>query len=83
MALDELKLNYFGPSGHTLNIEQRSVLQSSLPLLKKNLKLDRIQFWGKIFGTSKDYLIAQGFGNDAFDTKKTFIRYSPAELLKT
>eukprot|EP01116_Phalansterium_solitarium_P019151 TRINITY_DN5261_c0_g1_i2.p1 TRINITY_DN5261_c0_g1~~TRINITY_DN5261_c0_g1_i2.p1 ORF type:complete len:303 (-),score=101.55 TRINITY_DN5261_c0_g1_i2:298-1206(-) len=70
-----LKLDYLSPSGVTLNVEQRASLQSSLPLLRKNLKLDLVNFWGKVFGVEKDYLIAQGFGKDLFAGKKNFVSH--------
>ena len=68
------RLEFLGPSGHTLNVEERTALQTSLLILKKNAKFKKVQFWGKIFGTQRDYLIAQGFG-DTFLQKKTFVRY--------
>lgn len=71
-----IKLNYLGPCGHTLNLEHRSALQTTLPLLQKNCKLDRVKFWGKILGISRDYLIAQGFSVNRFGGVKNFCRYS-------
>lgn len=57
-----LKIGYIQQANaHTLNIEERAALQSSLALLKRNGKFSRVVFWGKIFGLKRDYLIAQGY----------------------
>lgn len=68
-----LKINYIQhANGLTLNVEERAALQSSLGLLKRNGKFARVVFWGKIFGFKKDYLIAQGYGENFLKAKKTF-----------
>ncbi|XP_068610003.1 radial spoke head protein 9 homolog [Brachionichthys hirsutus] len=56
-------------SGHTLNVEQRAALQTSLVLLRKNYKFQRVLFWGKILGLKRDYFIAQGRGEDEMEDK--------------
>ncbi len=54
-------LNYIQQANaHTLNVEERAALQSSLFSLKRSGKFVKLLFWGKIFGLQKDYLIAQG-----------------------
>lgn len=56
------KINYIQQAnGFTLNVEERAALQSSLLLLKRNGKFNRLVFWGKILGLQKDYLIVQGY----------------------
>ncbi|KAA8583152.1 hypothetical protein FQN60_015698, partial [Etheostoma spectabile] len=57
-------------SGSTLNVEQRTALQTSLVILKKNYKFHRVLFWGKILGLKDDYFIAQGRGEDELLDKK-------------
>ncbi|XP_041832361.1 radial spoke head protein 9 homolog [Melanotaenia boesemani] len=57
-------------SGFVLNVEQRAALQTSLAILKKNYKFQRIMFWGKILGIKQDYFIAQGRGEDEVQDKK-------------
>lgn len=69
-----VKLDFLGPSGHTLNLEERAALQSSLLILKKNAKFRRVQFWGKVFGANRDYLLAQGTGENLLD-RKSFCRF--------
>lgn len=61
-------------SGHTLNLEQRTALQTSLVILKKNYKFHRVLFWGKILGLKTDYFIAQGRGEDELEDKKNLYR---------
>ncbi len=61
-------------SGHTLNVEQRAALQTSLVILKKNYKFHRVLFWGKILGLKEDYFIAQGRGEDEMKDKKNLYR---------
>ena len=70
--LDEFNLTSY--NGNTLNLEEKSALQTSLPILKRNCKFRRVHFWGKVFGTNKDYLIAQGYGNNLFGSLKSFTR---------
>lgn len=57
-------------SGHILTLEQRTALESSLVLLKKNYKFSRVLFWGKILGINGVYFIAQGRGEDEMKDKK-------------
>ena len=46
-----------GPSGNTLNVEERAGLEAAM--LKRQLEegLDRLYFWGKVFGVESDYLV--------------------------
>ncbi|XP_070844068.1 radial spoke head protein 9 homolog [Chaetodon trifascialis] len=57
-------------NGHTLSVEQRTALQTSLVILKKNYKFHRVLFWGKILGLKQDYFIAQGRGEDEMQDRK-------------
>nr|XP_020479338.1 radial spoke head protein 9 homolog isoform X2 [Monopterus albus] len=63
-------------SGHTLNVEQRTALQTSLVILKKNYKFHRVLFWGKILGLKEDYFIAQGRGEDELEDKKNLYSFN-------
>ncbi|XP_017291465.1 radial spoke head protein 9 homolog [Kryptolebias marmoratus] len=56
--------------GNILSAEQRAALQTSLAILKKNYKFQRVLFWGKIMGLTEDYLIAQGRGEDEMKDRK-------------
>jgi len=44
--------------GYTLNVAQQLAVSNALTKLKINEKLPNITFWGKIFGTTNDYLVA-------------------------
>uniref|UniRef100_A0A3B3Z7Z7 Radial spoke head protein 9 homolog n=1 Tax=Periophthalmus magnuspinnatus TaxID=409849 RepID=A0A3B3Z7Z7_9GOBI len=57
-------------SGHTLTVEEKTVLCTSLVILKKNFKFNRVLFWGKILGFKNDYFIAQGRGEDEMQDQK-------------
>ncbi|KAM8826635.1 radial spoke head protein 9 homolog isoform X1 [Synchiropus splendidus] len=57
-------------SGCTLNMEQRTILQTSLILLRKKEQFKRVLFWGKIMGRVVDYFIVQGRGEDELKDKK-------------
>lgn len=61
-------------SGHTLNVEQRVALHTSLVLVRKDYKFRRVMFWGKILGLKCDYFIAQGRGEDEMKDKKNLYR---------
>ena len=39
-----------------------------------NYKLDEIKFWGKVLGTSQDYVVAVGYKNDVVDGRILFAR---------
>lgn len=67
-------LEFVAGSGHTLNVEQKTALQTSLLILKKNYKFNRVLFWGKILGLKEDYFIAQGRGEDEMQDKKNLYR---------
>ena len=67
-------LDLVSGSGHALNGEQRAALQTSLVLLKKNYKFNRVMFWGKILGIKEDYFIAQGKGHDELKDKQFLYR---------
>jgi len=44
--------------GYGLNRTQHVLIRNSLKKIKQHEKLSNIRFWGKIFGSQKDYLIA-------------------------
>ena len=47
-------------SGQTLNIEEISGLESAMVETKlKEKSTGKFQFWGKIFGSTQDYLVVQ------------------------
>ncbi|KAM4712786.1 radial spoke head protein 9 homolog [Anableps anableps] len=57
-------LDFVASSGRVLNVEQKAALQTSLLIVKKNYKFQRVMFWGKILGIKRDYFIAQGRGEN-------------------
>uniref|UniRef100_A0A3P8SC58 Radial spoke head protein 9 homolog n=1 Tax=Amphiprion percula TaxID=161767 RepID=A0A3P8SC58_AMPPE len=63
-------------SGNTLSLEQKAALQTSLVILKKNYKFQRVLFWGKILGLKEDYFIAQGRGQDELRDRKYLYSYN-------
>ncbi|XP_053193492.1 radial spoke head protein 9 homolog [Scomber japonicus] len=63
-------------TGCTLNTEQRTALQTSLVILTKNYKFQRVLFWGKILGLKEDYYIAQGRGEDEMKDKKNLYSFN-------
>ena len=73
-------LQYVSVLGHTLSLEQRSVLAVAIPTLQSSLHLKSLHFWGKISGLSKDYFIAQGKEtDDVFGQTKTFLSTNCAQ----
>ncbi|XP_068198440.1 radial spoke head protein 9 homolog isoform X2 [Antennarius striatus] len=69
-------LELIAGSGQTLNVEQRTALQTSLLLLRKDYKFQRVLFWGKIFGLKQDYFITQGRGEDEMEDIKYFYSFN-------
>eukprot|EP01060_Flectonema_neradi_P010000 TRINITY_DN17145_c0_g1_i1.p1 TRINITY_DN17145_c0_g1~~TRINITY_DN17145_c0_g1_i1.p1 ORF type:complete len:272 (+),score=13.82 TRINITY_DN17145_c0_g1_i1:54-818(+) len=49
---------FLGHTGNQLTPSDKAALRCSLPLLAHEHKAD-VQFWGKVFGTSGDYLVTQ------------------------
>lgn len=62
-------------AGFTLNIEEKTALQSSMAVKRAEEKFDHIAFWGKIVGINKDYYIAQAWREGEWFTKKSFYWY--------
>ncbi|MEQ2183928.1 hypothetical protein GOODEAATRI_002931 [Goodea atripinnis] len=63
-------LDLVASSGRVLTVEQRTALHTSLLILKKNYKFQRVMFWGKILGIKRDYFIAQGRGLSESEARK-------------
>ncbi|MEE6477286.1 hypothetical protein FKM82_011453, partial [Ascaphus truei] len=51
-------------SGQVLSPEQSAGLRTALLLLRRDMRLRRVYFWGKILGVRGDYFIAQGTEGD-------------------
>lgn len=60
MELQDLDygLKSIASAGHTLSVQELLGLRAGLATLQCNERLERIYFWGKIFGESSDYYIA-------------------------
>ena len=69
-------LSHLGSSGVVLSVEQRSALQSSLVLLRREHKFRRVKLWGVIRGIESSYFIAMGVGRDEIKDRKTLYRCS-------
>ena len=73
-------LQHVSSIGHTLSLEQRSVIEVALPMLRASLNLHALTFWGKIVGLSRSYFVAQGKDTgDVFGSKKTFLSSNCAQ----
>jgi len=56
-----------------LSAEQRAALQSSLVILKHQMKFSHLCFWGRIRGSQADYYIVQGVeGIDWYNRRTLF-----------
>lgn len=58
------ELDFVASTGVILSIEQKTALQTSLPVLKAENKFHGLFFWGKIIGIGRDYYIAKGVGEN-------------------
>ncbi len=54
----EFELKYINQTGSTLDLDERIKLELLLQGLSETHPADKILFWGKVEGTSKDYYIA-------------------------
>lgn len=61
-------------NGLSLSTEHRAALHTSLIILKRNYKFNRVLFWGKVLGIKNDYFIAQGVGEDEIRDRKSLYR---------
>ncbi|XP_029417462.1 radial spoke head protein 9 homolog isoform X2 [Nannospalax galili] len=66
-----LSLELASGSGQGLSPDRRASLLTSLMLVKRDYRFDRVLFWGRILGLVADYYIAQGLSDDQLAPRKT------------
>ncbi|XP_069344267.1 radial spoke head protein 9 homolog isoform X3 [Eulemur rufifrons] len=66
-----LSLELASGSGQGLGPDRRASLLTSLMLVKRDYRYDRVLFWGRILGLVSDYYIAQGLSEDQLAPRKT------------
>ncbi|XP_067875712.1 radial spoke head protein 9 homolog [Heterodontus francisci] len=66
-----LYLDQVASNGLVLSPEQKTTLQISMEIVKKNYKFSRVYFWGKIMGLTADYFIVQGVETDELRGRKS------------
>ncbi|XP_040138655.1 radial spoke head protein 9 homolog isoform X3 [Ictidomys tridecemlineatus] len=66
-----LSLELASGSGQGLSPDRRASLLTSLLLVKRDYRYDRVLFWGRILGIVADYYIAQGLSEDQLAPRKT------------
>uniref|UniRef100_A0A673T9K4 Radial spoke head protein 9 homolog n=1 Tax=Suricata suricatta TaxID=37032 RepID=A0A673T9K4_SURSU len=66
-----LSLELASGSGQGLSPDRRASLLTSLMLVKRDYRFDRVLFWGRILGLVGDYYIAQGLSEDQLAPRKT------------
>nr|XP_054969617.1 radial spoke head protein 9 homolog isoform X4 [Pan paniscus] len=72
-----LSLELASGSGQGLSPDRRASLLTSLMLVKRDYRYDRVLFWGRILGLVADYYIAQGLSEDQLAPRKTLYRGAP------
>lgn len=70
-----LSLELASGSGQGLSPDRRASLLTSLTLVKRDYRYDRVLFWGRILGLNADYYIAQGLSEDQLAPRKTLYRW--------
>lgn len=70
-----LSLELASGSGQGLSPDRRASLLTSLMLVKRDYRYDRVLFWGRILGLVADYYIAQGLSEDQLSPRKTLYRW--------
>ena len=70
-----LALELASGSGQGLSPDRRASLLTSLMLVKRDYRFDRVLFWGRILGLVADYYIAQGVSEDQLAPRKTLYRW--------
>ncbi|XP_031203485.1 radial spoke head protein 9 homolog [Mastomys coucha] len=66
-----LSLELASGSGQGLSPDRRASLLTSLMLVKRDYRFERVLFWGRILGLVADYYIAQGLSEDQLAPRKT------------
>ncbi|XP_004624169.1 radial spoke head protein 9 homolog isoform X1 [Octodon degus] len=66
-----LSLELAAGTGQGLSPDRRTALLTSLLLVKRDYRYERVLFWGRILGIVADYYIAQGLGEDQLAPRKT------------
>ncbi|XP_027694254.1 radial spoke head protein 9 homolog [Vombatus ursinus] len=66
-----LSLELASGSGQGLSPDRRASLLTSLLLVKRDYRYERVLFWGRILGLVADYYIAQGLGEDQLGERKS------------
>lgn len=59
----------FSAAGFILNVEERTVMNTSLQLKKEEERFKEIGLWGKVLGIHRDYYVAQANSDDYFVRK--------------
>ncbi|XP_056873123.1 radial spoke head protein 9 homolog isoform X1 [Takifugu flavidus] len=77
----QYSLEHVAGSGYKLNIEQQAALQTSILIMKKNYKFQRVLFWGKILSLKEEYFIAQGRGEDEMQDKRNLYSFNCIDWL--
>ncbi|KAK2113765.1 hypothetical protein P7K49_008031 [Saguinus oedipus] len=67
-----LSLELASGSGQGLSPDRRASLLTSLLLVKRDYRYDRVLFWGRILGLVADYYIAQGL--NALQVRRPSVR---------
>lgn len=70
-----LSLELAAGSGQGLSPDRRAALLTSLLLVKRDYRYNRVLFWGRILGIVADYYIAQGLAEDQLAPRKTLYRW--------
>lgn len=70
-----LSLELASGSGQGLSPDRRASLLTSLMLVKRDYRFNRVLFWGRILGLVADYYIAQGLSEDQLAPRKTLYRW--------
>lgn len=70
-----LSLELASGSGQGLSPDRRASLLTSLMLVKRDYRFDRVLFWGRILGLVADYYIAQGVSEDQLAPRQTLYRW--------
>ena len=58
MELNDLALRFI--PGFTVNVEERAALETQMALRQSQERLSVMKFWGRVTGTTGDYLVVFG-----------------------
>ena len=67
-------IEYLGSSGIVLSVEKKACLDTSLVLVARDYKFNKVKLWGVIKGIHQDYYVIHGIKKDEIRDRTALYR---------